>query len=83
MVCTYKYWRFIFYFPGALTFKLSRPEATTNKVLSEATIDGNMPLQQWNCIAFNVKEMMNKRKIYIQVSDILLIPYEGILFELL
>ncbi|CAG9119585.1 unnamed protein product [Plutella xylostella] len=71
---------------GILTFRLSRPEASSYKVLSETSVEA-IPLQQWCCLGLNVKELVHKRKIHIQVTvfvngceiETVSLPLQGIL----
>lgn len=52
---------------GRLTFRLSRPDASSGNVVSEARADAALPPQRWTCLALNVKEHVHKRRIHIQV----------------
>lgn len=54
-------------FVGNLTIKLSRPDQESNKVLGETVVEGCLPLHQWNHVAMNIKETMQKRKILVEV----------------
>lgn len=52
---------------GVFTFRLSRPEPGLNRLVSEARAPSDMPPRHWNCVVLNVKELVYKRHIYIQV----------------
>ncbi|XP_063626824.1 lysosomal-trafficking regulator [Cydia splendana] len=72
---------------GAFTLRLSRPEISCYKVLSETRVDAALPPAQWCCVALNVKEVVHKRKIHIQVTlyidgcecETVSLPLQGIL----
>ncbi|XP_063360507.1 lysosomal-trafficking regulator [Cydia amplana] len=72
---------------GAFTLRLSRPETSCYKVLSETRVDAALPPAQWCCVALNVKEVVHKRKIHIQVTlyidgcecETVSLPLQGIL----
>ncbi|KAJ8721732.1 hypothetical protein PYW07_002507 [Mythimna separata] len=53
---------------GMFTFRLSRPEVGLNRIVSEARVQSDMPARQWSCVALNVKELLYKRHIYVQVT---------------
>ncbi|XP_061704040.1 uncharacterized protein LOC133515510 [Cydia pomonella] len=72
---------------GTFTLRLSRPETSCYKVLSETRVDAALPPAQWCCVALNVKEVVHKRKIHIQVTlyidgcecETVSLPLQGIL----
>ncbi|KAJ8731033.1 hypothetical protein PYW08_002446 [Mythimna loreyi] len=72
---------------GMFTFRLSRPEVGLNRIVSEARVQSDMPARQWTCVALNVKELLYKRHIYVQVTlfvngyecETVTLPVQGIL----
>ncbi|KAF9805732.1 hypothetical protein SFRURICE_009364 [Spodoptera frugiperda] len=72
---------------GSFTFRLSRPEPGSNRIVSEARVAAAMPPRHWTCVALNVKELVYKRHIYIQVTlyvngyecETVSLPVQGIL----
>ncbi|XP_047019225.1 lysosomal-trafficking regulator isoform X5 [Helicoverpa zea] len=72
---------------GTFTFRLTRPEVGLNRIVSEARVTTDMPARQWTCVALNVKELVYKRHIYVQVTlyvngyecEVVTLPVQGIL----
>ncbi|KAJ0175382.1 hypothetical protein K1T71_008541 [Dendrolimus kikuchii] len=72
---------------GVFTIRLSRPEATCNRLVSETRVCSGMPPRAWNCVALNVSERVHKRHIFIEVTlyvngfecDAVSLPVQGIL----
>ncbi|CAB3250851.1 unnamed protein product [Arctia plantaginis] len=72
---------------GTFTFRLSRPEPGLNRVVSEARVPSGLAPRTWTCLALNVKELVYKRHIYIQVTlyvnghecETVSLPVQGIL----
>lgn len=56
-------------YAGTFTFRLSRPEPGQNRVVSEARVASGLAPRTWTCLALNVKELVYKRHIYIQVCN--------------
>lgn len=74
---------------GVFTFRLARPEPGFNRIVSEARVPSGMVPRKWTCIALNVKELIYKRNIYIQVTlyvngyecETASLPVQGILIR--